>query len=196
MINDIWFDFANIMLLTIYFFSYGNPINSKNINVSFSQTKSLEKTLLEYTKMKQRQKYLMKKAEDEDEDIIDNMSISDIAADDSKEYCMGSTYYLDELKSEIFLYSFTRKCKYFFFIGLQIFTLITTITFAFLCKSWLSWGYLLMAIPLIVRVTDFFRMDALQQEGSTWKQPFMICGPLIIYCFIDIAIQVTVGALL
>lgn len=35
-INDIWFDFCNLVLLTIYFFNYGNPINAKGIKVSFS----------------------------------------------------------------------------------------------------------------------------------------------------------------
>jgi hypothetical protein len=44
-VNDIWFDFANLVILTIYFFNYGNPINAKNIKVSFSQTKSLENAL-------------------------------------------------------------------------------------------------------------------------------------------------------
>jgi hypothetical protein len=27
-INDIWFDFFNLLLLSVYFFSYGNPINT------------------------------------------------------------------------------------------------------------------------------------------------------------------------
>ena len=27
-INDIWYDFANLALLTIYFFNTGNPIDS------------------------------------------------------------------------------------------------------------------------------------------------------------------------
>lgn len=35
-VNDIWFDFANLCILTIYFFNYGNEINSRNIKVSFS----------------------------------------------------------------------------------------------------------------------------------------------------------------
>lgn len=35
-INDIWFDFMNLIVMTIYFFNYGNPINSKDIKVSFS----------------------------------------------------------------------------------------------------------------------------------------------------------------
>lgn len=27
-VNDVWFDFANLVILTIYFFNYGNPINA------------------------------------------------------------------------------------------------------------------------------------------------------------------------
>lgn len=50
-VNDIWFDFANLVILTIYFFSYGNPINARNIKVSFSQTRSLEQSLYEYSRI-------------------------------------------------------------------------------------------------------------------------------------------------
>ena len=48
-IVDILFDFFNLVVLTVYYFNYGNPINSKNIKVSFSRTTSLEKTLHEYS---------------------------------------------------------------------------------------------------------------------------------------------------
>ncbi len=50
-VNDIWFDFFNLALLTIYFFNFGNPINANNLKVSFSQTMRLEKTLVEYSKI-------------------------------------------------------------------------------------------------------------------------------------------------
>ena len=51
-LNDIWFDFANLALITIYFFLYGNPLyhNSKE-KISFSKTRSLEKKLSEYAKI-------------------------------------------------------------------------------------------------------------------------------------------------
>jgi len=96
-INDICYDFCNMMLLTVYFFSYGNPINSKNIKVSFSSTKSLEKALLEYTKMKQKDKFIEKQPEGYEPLDIDAIEddLSEQAADDSKEYYMGSTYYLN-----------------------------------------------------------------------------------------------------
>mmetsp|Transcript_21762 Transcript_21762/g.16105 ORF Transcript_21762/g.16105 Transcript_21762/m.16105 type:complete len:87 (+) Transcript_21762:405-665(+) len=86
-----------MMLLTVYFFSYGNPINSKNIKVSFSSTKSLEKALLEYTKMKQKDKFIEKQPEGYEPLDIDAIEddLSEQAADDSKEYYMGSTYYLN-----------------------------------------------------------------------------------------------------
>jgi hypothetical protein len=47
-INDIWYDFMNMVLLTVYFFNYGNPINSKGIRVRFSMTSNAEKDLSEY----------------------------------------------------------------------------------------------------------------------------------------------------
>jgi hypothetical protein len=50
-LDKIWFDFVNLALMTIYFFWYGNPINSRNIKVSFSSTRSLEDALNNYAKL-------------------------------------------------------------------------------------------------------------------------------------------------
>lgn len=60
-IVDILFDFANLVLLTVYFFNFGNPINSRNIKVSFSKTSSLEKSLNEYGHSMMKKKALAKK---------------------------------------------------------------------------------------------------------------------------------------
>ena len=50
-LNKMWFDFINLALMTVYFFWYGNPINSNSVKVSFSSTKSLEYSLNEYAKI-------------------------------------------------------------------------------------------------------------------------------------------------
>lgn len=140
--NDIWFDFANLVILTIYFFNYGNQINANSIKVSFSQTKSLEDALDEYSRMQIMKKYYMKtkkgknqdeefnKAvveesdEDEDKDGLkksdsyEDENMSEKAADDSLEYFLGATHYLNEIKANLFIYYFTKKSRYFAFIGL------------------------------------------------------------------------------
>ena len=59
-LNKIWFDFVNLAFMTIYFFWYGNPINSSNIRVSFSSTKSLEDSLNDYAKIQIKKKALIK----------------------------------------------------------------------------------------------------------------------------------------
>jgi hypothetical protein len=70
-VNDIWFDFANLVLLTIYFFNFGNPITANNIKVSFSQTVSLEKALDNYTTMQMKKKYYLKKGKKEEDLVYD-----------------------------------------------------------------------------------------------------------------------------
>jgi hypothetical protein len=40
-----------------------------------------------------------------------------MAADDSHEYFLGATFYLNELKQDVFLYYFTKKARTFFYIG-------------------------------------------------------------------------------
>ena len=72
-VNDIWFDYANLILLTIYFFSYGNPINALGIKVSFSATVSLEKMLNKYARMQIKKKYYLKKGKKEDEVDYDDL---------------------------------------------------------------------------------------------------------------------------
>jgi hypothetical protein len=42
---------------------------------------------------------------------------SDIAADNSHEYFLGATYYLNELKKDSFLYVITRRGRFIFYIG-------------------------------------------------------------------------------
>lgn len=63
-INNIWYDFANLLLMTFYFFYFGNPINSKQIKCSFSMTKSLEVALDKYSDYKIKKKALVKKHND------------------------------------------------------------------------------------------------------------------------------------
>lgn len=159
-INDIWFDFCNLVLLTIYFFSYGNPINAKNIKVSFSQTRGLEDDLDRYARLILRKKTLEKRgkmivieeAQNDEEDYNDGAS-------DSQESYLGSTYYLEEMKRSLFIYNFTRKGKFVTFIGAQVITIVMTLVLAILCRSIMSIGYLIACVPLILNITDFFRLE-------------------------------------
>lgn len=192
--NDIWFDFANLVILTIYFFNYGNPINANNIKVSFSQTRQLEDSLQEYARMQIRKKYNLKYPSKESQSVhssfiqdkadsesvqIDTTTAKTIeerkqqkslqreeddrqamqAADDSLEYFLGSTHYLNEMKKSIFAYYFSKKARYFAFIGLQVVTLLMTLLLAMLCRSLMSIGYLVFSVPLIMQITDFFHLD-------------------------------------
>lgn len=55
--NDIWFDVVNLLLLTLYFFKFGNQSAIlRESKVSFSKTSRLEKILKEYTRMQQENK--------------------------------------------------------------------------------------------------------------------------------------------
>lgn len=58
------------------------------------------------------------KAEGSSESEKEDGNLSEKAADDSLEYFLGATYYLSEIKQDIFVYHFTKKAKYFSFIGL------------------------------------------------------------------------------
>ncbi len=79
------------------------------MKVSFSQTRSLEDALQEYSRMQIRKKYLLKfpPAPSDSSNAnslraskieIDDDKMSEKAADDSIECFMGSTHYLTELK--------------------------------------------------------------------------------------------------
>ena len=51
-VNDMWFDIANILLCTLYFFKFGNQSKIlANSKVSLSKTSRLEKKLRDYTKL-------------------------------------------------------------------------------------------------------------------------------------------------
>jgi hypothetical protein len=63
-LNKIWFDFINLALITIYFFRYGNPVNSHSIKVSFSSTRSMEYSLNEYAKILIKKKAIAKTEKD------------------------------------------------------------------------------------------------------------------------------------
>lgn len=193
-VNDIWFDFANLVLLTVYFFNYGNPINARSLKVSFSQTPSLEKALGEYTQIqienKYRLKFLKEKEEEEEFGAEDFDKRAEKAADNSLEYFLGSTYYLGEIKRKTFIYYFTKQMRCFAFIGLQIVTLLMIFLLAVLCRSLMSIGYLFFCVPLILQITDFFYLDKLHHEKRQWRHPSVVCGSLMIFSFVDIALQV------
>lgn len=67
-VNDIWFDFANLALLTVYFFNFGNPINANSVKVSFSQTKNLEDALNDYSKIQMKKKFNIKRGKNGEHD--------------------------------------------------------------------------------------------------------------------------------
>lgn len=49
-LNSIWFDVLNLSLITIYFYSFGNPLyNIANMKISFSKTSEIEKKLRLYS---------------------------------------------------------------------------------------------------------------------------------------------------
>lgn len=192
-VNDIWFDFANLVILTVYFFNYGNPINARDIKVSFSQTASLEAALNQYTQIQIDKKYQLKfakKGSSNDSFVSDFDKRAEKAADNSLEYFLGSTFYLAEIKRKTFIYYFTKQMRYFSFIGLQIVTLVMTFLLAILCRSLMSIGYLIFCVPLIIQITDFFYQEKLHHEKRLWRQPMVICGSLMIFSFADIALQI------
>jgi hypothetical protein len=50
-IQDLWFDFANLLLMSLYFFKFGNQSKILQSKISFSKTRTLEKELRHYTKL-------------------------------------------------------------------------------------------------------------------------------------------------
>lgn len=48
-LRDVWFDFMNLLLMSIYFFKFGNQSKVLQSKISFSKTSRLEKLLRRYT---------------------------------------------------------------------------------------------------------------------------------------------------
>jgi hypothetical protein len=65
-----------------------------------------------------------------------------------------------------------------------------TFLLAILCRSLMSIGYMVFCVPLIMQITDFFHLDKLHHEKKQWRHPIVICGPLMIFSFVDIALQI------
>ena len=59
-LRNMFFDFFIFYMLTLYFFTYGNPTISSSCKISFMQTKSLEDDLNDYYTMKTHRKALIK----------------------------------------------------------------------------------------------------------------------------------------
>jgi len=103
---------------------------------------------------------------------------------------LGTTFYLMKLKKKIFIYNFSKKMKLFTFIGMQLMTTILIFIIAVLSRSLMSLGYLFFSIILFWGLKDFFYQEKLQRKGKTWLNPFILGTPLLIYCFLDIALQI------
>lgn len=58
----------------------------------------------------------------------------------------------------------------------------------------MSIGYLILCVPLLLQITDFFNLDKLHQEGKQWLHPHYVCKYLVIFSFIDISIQIACQA--
>jgi len=94
---------------------------------------------------------------------------------------------LIKLKKQIFIYNFTKKMQIFSFVGIQILTAIVIMTLAILHRSLMSIGYILMCIVLLMHMKQYFYQDKI--EGK-WINPYIFSRPLLIYCFIDVAMQI------
>lgn len=126
-LNDIWFDIVNLSLITIYFYSFGNPLyNIANAKISFSKTSSIEKKLREYAKIQDKK---IERVQNKDKTLELNMLQNKVNKEgndcdhvlyirDTHQEFLGSTYYLMKLKNKAFIYNFTRKMRIFSFIGL------------------------------------------------------------------------------
>lgn len=195
-VNDIWFDFANLVILTIYFFSFGNPVNTQGLKVSLSKTSEIEESLKKYSKIQMKKKVLLLGGHDTTDihwgkktnDSFDSLDAAD--PNNSQDYFMGSTQFLNDLKSRIFIYNFTKKTKMAIFVGGQIVTLLIIFSIAIVCKSLMSVGYLIMCVPLFWSITDFFNLDKMHQEKKKWMHPYIISGPLMYFSFFDIGLQI------
>lgn len=209
--NDMWFDFANLLLLTLYFFKFGNQ--SKVLSeskVSFSKTSRLEKILKLYTQMQKENK----------SDLVDRLKTNNApgqaeglpchglyepesdanakqeqedskkAMIDGREEFLGPTYYLMQLKKKIFIYNFTKKMKIFSYVGVQVLTAVMIFILAVLHRSAMSLGYMLLCVVLFFNMKQFFYQEKLQRENKKWVNPWIIKRPLLFFCFIDVAMQV------
>ena len=165
----MWFDFANLLLLSLYFFKFGNQ--SKVLSqskVSFSKTSRLEKILKLYSTYQKNKKdelvsRLLADAPGKNAGEIANA----IAKKDegySRDNFLGPTFFLQKLKKEIFIYNFTKKMQIFSFVGIQIFTAIMIMTLAILHRSLMSIGYILMCIALLMHMKEFFYQDKIKGQ--------------------------------
>ena len=48
----------------------------------------------------------------------------------------------------------------------------------------MSLGYMILCVPLIIQITDYFHLEEIHQQGKKWLHRFLICGPLMIYSFL------------
>lgn len=190
-VNDMWFDFANLLLLSLYFFKFGNQ--SKVLSqskVSFSKTSRLEKILKLYANFQKSKKdALMDRLLADAPGAAKELGINPAKKNEtySRENFLGPTYYLIKLKKQIFIYNFTKKMQVFSFIGIQILSAILIMTLAILHRSLMSIGYILLCIVLLTHMKEFFYQDKLK---GAWVNPYIFRRPLLIYCFIDVAMQI------
>jgi hypothetical protein len=189
----MWFDFANLILMSLYFFKFGNQSKVLQSKVSFSKTSRLEKLLREYTRYQREHKEALvgKLTADasQGEKTKEEVKVMSKHLIDEREEFLGPTYYLTKLKKKIFIYNFTKRMKQFTFIGVQIMTAILVFILAVLQRSLMSFGYMLMCLVLFYNLKTFFYQEQLK-NGEQWINRYIIRRPLLFYCFLDVALQV------
>lgn len=196
----MWFDFTNLILLTLYFFMFGNQsqILSKS-KVSFSKTSRLEKILKVYSTIQRDNKVaLVSRLKNDDgqavttgrEKLTEEQKDSLKALTDPREDFLGPTFYLMKLKKKIFIYNFTKKMQIFTYVGVQVMTAIMIFILAILHRSTMSLGYMMFTVILFMNMKQFFYADKLQRENKQWANPFIIKRALLYFGFIDVALQI------
>lgn len=196
-IHDLWFDFANLLLMSLYFFRFGNQSKVLQSKVSFSKTSRLEKLLRKFTVYQKENKDALvgKLTKGTDNSALGVSSNKDIDSNkknpliDEREIFLGPTYYLAMLKKKIFIYNFTKKMKQFTFVGVQILTAVMIFILAILHRSMMSLFYMIFCIALFWNMKDFFYQEKLR-NGKKWPNKYIVEKPLLFLCFIDVAMQI------
>lgn len=163
----MWFDFANLLLLSLYFFKFGNQ--SKVLSqskVSFSKTSRLEKILKLYSAQQKKKKDSLvgRLVADAPGKSQESGNVKMVEKDEGyrREDFLGPTFFLIKLKKQIFIYNFTKKMQIFSYCGIQIMTAIFIMTLAILHRSLMSIGYIIMCIVLLTHMKEFFYQDKMK----------------------------------
>ncbi len=178
--RGVWFDFFNLVLLSIYFTQFCDPLynQEEELDISWSDSPKMVDVFSRYFYT------IMPRFDPKNQ-------TKELTAQDKQDEKDEREEVLEDLKHQVFMFKFVANGRTIFMLSSHIICLVMVLVLGFMTKSFFSIGYIVMGIHCMLMTPYFFAQKVRKRYSKRpiWQMPRIVHDYLLPYAFIDILLQ-------